>query len=300
MTFINCSFDYANTLGTATGAIYAHQQVYPHGFARFIQCTFGKTGRNNYGNIRYTYASNSSAVGRIILDECEFVQPTNCADAGPNGYVTASMFFACSGVSENDWRQREYKHINFSTEFRNCIVWNSTQTVDKWLTDYPNVTQLAHICGGGEMRNEITTIIDDTYARKLLPFSTMYNMVANYVRPIQISVKSGQVIICKLSFQKNANGAQGLPGLWLCGCGVDEKMYTTAGVFGSWEEVTVIGTATYDGICNLYVLGGTNINSATSSSGGNIPAYGPPTSINGSDTMFGVVVYADKLSVGVV
>lgn len=296
ITFRNCSFD------GHRNAIYGAIQVAgaPTNNVFLYNCTFGTIIPNGYLNAGVRYDA-AIGVGRIKFEKCIFKKPP---DADPDQPFFTDVFnWACSIGGNNPGAAYDDRMIwgtAATIEFIECQVLDGSD-VDQWPNRYPGVTRLAFVSGGGEIRNEGTEIIDGTFAAKLLPFSPAFHCWVNEMVPVQIPVQSGQTVTAKLSFKRNANGQSYLPGLKLNGCGIlDEEYLTGAESFGDWHELTVSGTATYDGVVELYISAGSNIRGQTIERYYQDTFYKPPEPTPPDwDDMFGVVVYADKLKVAI-
>jgi hypothetical protein len=188
----------------------------------------------------------------------------------------------------------------YSIEIIDCQVLDGSD-VDQWPNRYPNVTRYAFVAGGSEIRDEETEILDGSFKAKLLPFSPAVPNWMNDVNPIRIPASAGETVTAKLSFKRNANGQQELPGLKLEGCGIlDEAYLTGSEAFGDWHEIEVSGTMVWDGVIELFISAGTNIRGAALSGGTGAADsyYEPPTPVPPAyDDMFGVVVYVDGLDI---
>lgn len=296
-----CQFNACNTLLPGySGAVWVGG-YYTGGTAQFILCQFGRDSRNTKFNISledqgYTGFPTAGA-RRVVTSFCEFREPISWPGGYSSApYYTKSMHWSVGGYYYTDYRYRFSTPGYYSVQWVEPTVQTSSLT-DQWAADYPNCSQLTLGPGGGESRQERTNVINSSFNRKMLPFWTLHSMCVNRTEPIIVPVKTGRVVTCKLSFKKNADGLQALPGLWLYGAGIDSKATVTPGLLNTWEELTVSGTATSDGLCRLYVFAGSNI-SHDNSTTWVYPGLGPPPgNVSNPDVMYDVTVYADKLVV---
>lgn len=295
--FERCSFDNCNTTGGVNqGAVSIYGAAF--GEVLFTDCTFGTVARNNYSNVMVgaSSASLELQVGRVRAEECIFVEPLSWTSVvGSYLYYNKTCLWSIRH-HDGDWRVRTAYGQQLSIELTDCSVLTSA-LVDQWAADYPGVTEIAIVGGGGEMCDETSVVIDSTFARKLLPFHTVDPMPANMHNPVKIPVVSGQVVTAKLSMRKTNDGVCALPGIRLEGPGIFSESLTTAALLNSWEELTVTGTASADGVCYLYVHAGTNNAYGNASNHPTVaPAFGPPPAAS----MFDCTVYADGLDIAVV
>ena len=177
-------------------------------------------------------------------------------------YCTDEMFWAFY-LGTGYWEARMQIGSRFSLEFIDCTVYDISST-DVWSQRYPS--EVAVVSGGGEVHKETVNILDGTFARKILPFSTITQCLATYNVPIQIPVFAGQTVTVKLSLKRNTSGTFSShdgrkasiiePGIHLEGLGILSNTY--ASLYDTWEELEVSGTSQEDGIILFYVSGGVN------------------------------------------
>jgi hypothetical protein len=287
----NTSFDACNGVNDVySGAV--RPRVYAGNDAIFDRCTFGMAAVNYRHNI--VLYESTARPRRVVLYKCQFKEPLNWT-AGGNKYYKEAMLWSAYLQNSSAWTTREQFPAQSSIEWVNCIAQNAAGA-DRWAIDCAGITHLAYTGGGGEVRNEPTNIIDGTFAKKILPFMTRNDFIANYTCPVQVYVDAGKTVTCKLSFKRTATGNR-LPGLRLAGSGIlSEARMTKAAGDPTWDELTVSGVASHDGMVDLFVLGGTNI----TTTGNGDDGTAPPIVTTNPELMFGVIVYADKLQIGVV
>jgi hypothetical protein len=296
IVFRNCAFD-GNRSGNY-GAINImstnNSDLY------FYNCTFGTIVRNASLNVGTEYLA-TIGVGRIRFEDCTFKKPLNPDADQP--YFT-DVFRWIVTVDYTNAGQYYYQRTRWgacsTVEIVNCQVLDASD-VDQWPNRYPNVTRLAFVTGGSEVRDELTELIDGSFGAKLLPFSPSNPNWINNLAPVKIPVSSGETVTAKLSFKRNAYGDHDQPGLKLNGCGIFEEEYLTASdPLNTWTEVTISGTATYEGTVELFISAGTNIRKSSLTKYYQDTFYQPPQPVPPDwDDMFGVVVYADGLDITV-
>jgi hypothetical protein len=295
----NCSFDrcnYENSSTTNCGVMLGLSLNLAS--VTFDHCTFGTVSRNYRRNANAMQSGTySSIAGREIFQDCTFVEPISWAYN--YGYIRNAMWWAISPGSWNRWEYRMQCSIRTTMELINPKVYRAVDNVDIWPIDYPNVTRLALVAGGGEVRNETSVIVDGSYALKILPFHTVFNCHATKMRPLKYTLQQGKTLTVSLQFRKTADGDWSeLPGLHLQYPGGYTEAFATAGLYNTWETVTVSAMAEYDGIAECWVLGGTNQHGASShnpEAGAGL--YGPPPGSLTTDSMFAATVYVDGLTV---
>jgi len=287
LIFLNCSFQNNGVVSSGRAGAFL---LSPKVRARFNNCLFGTVTRNKSNNITFdSYASYN--LGRVLMEKCTFKEPNTWGYYKPVGdyYYRRSQLWSAYPYFLWDYEDRQELPNFFSFEWRDCTVLDASGA-DQWAADYPGVTQLLLGKVGGEERDEATVKIDGTFARKLLPFNSHEEMILNSAVPIRIPVASGQTITVKMSMRKTKDGSFELPGILLEGPGIVTEARMTAGLLNTWEQLTVTGTADAEGLCYLFVSGGTNYNNTSI---GDPATPSPPP----SDAMFDCVAYADGLKI---
>lgn len=297
--FEDCSFDECNYGPTATEAalkICTPGTNQKRGSLRFYNCTFGMTSRNQYGNLIIDDDADGYLAGdlclRIVFEKCSFKEQLNSAWAGAaSSSWTDTMGWVYRDVVRklNDWRVRARWGSSLSLELIDCVVQNAAGA-DQWPITYPNVTRLGVVAGGSEIRKEITTVIDNTFALKILPYSPVERAHVTRPVPVLIPADAGQTVTVKLSLRKDQSQAAGRrPMIHLYGLGIDDAAEMTDAV-GTWEELTVSGTTTIDGVVRFWV-------SAMNEHDGTI-AFNPD-SYNSPHVLGWLNVYADGIDITV-
>jgi len=271
-------------------------------------CQFGKDSRNTGHNVvLYGTSIGRISEGRMIMKDCTFVKPISWAAYNGYSYLTEAMGWGCYQYTMADWSYRMTMAHGRTLEYDNCKIYEDSElTTEVFSTTYPDVTHLVVGGGGGEVRNEPTEILDifvppegieGNLAMKILPFSTKAPFIANYAHPIRIPLNSGEALSIKVYFKKDVDNPMFRPGLYLYGPGFYDEYILSSGV-GGWEEASVGGTAASMGEAILYISGGANV-SSPSSSDHQDSVWGPPSVGSGmeSEDAFGVVVYADGLDI---
>jgi len=294
---LNSSFDDCGNAASNKGAVYMTGK--PR-LLRFHTCTFGLNDRNNNNNVHIGGTQLGTGDYRIIAENCTFKEPANWV-AGSYRWATDVHKWALSLGGESsagDWRTRMDQTPNVSAEYVDCGVLDYSD-VDQWPVQYPNVTRLAVGAGGGEIRNETTEIIDNTFpAVKLLPFGPAIDFITRH-RSILLPLTAGQTLTVTLSMKKTADGLAYLPGIFLEGLGINDESRMTAALLNTWEELSVTGTAQWTGVAEFYISGGSNVNDPSVTFGDDYYSPPDPTVPADWDTMFGCKVYADGFSITV-
>lgn len=301
--FRNCSWDKCSVASPGTIRLESTRDLAD---IYFYNCTFGTNTPNTNLNVCGGAGVTSNygmGLGRLVFQNCVIKKPTN---ADPSQPWTTDVFNWVYSVGATNPGTYYYDRLNYgryrTIEIINCQVLDGSD-VDQWPNRYPGVTRYAYVANGSEIRNEETEILDGTFKAKLLPFSPALACWMNDIEPIRIPVSTGETVTAKLSFKRNANGSNELPGIRLRGCGIDTETYLTGSeALGSWHELEVSGTAVWGGVVDLLISAGTNIRGQALAGGTNaVNTYHmPPTPIPPDwDDMFGVVVYADGLDIKV-
>jgi hypothetical protein len=142
-------------------------------------------------------------------------------------------------------------------EFCNCQFKDAGGT-DYWSSMYPLTDRVGIIAGGSEIHkvylaNEPAGYIDGTFARKLLPFNPTSRLHLTKAYPVYIPVSTGQTLTVKISLKKNISQSEyRRPMVHLFGCGIDSESKMSDAV-GSWEQLTVSGTATCGGLVEFWI-----------------------------------------------
>lgn len=252
-------------------------------------CSFGMVSRNYKANISTNYDGwGQFGSGRVLAKKCTFVEPGYPASGD---YATDAMQWSAFMYNVGNVTGRQKIGPNRTMELIDPIVWNNVKSVEQWPIDYPNIDRLAFIHGGSEVREEKTMVIDNTLPMKIMVFQPLEQCRVNHVAPIKVPVSSGNTATVKLSMRKTADGLGALPGIRIVGPGFDDVAYMTPALLNTWEELTVSGVATRDGLAKLYIYAGSGIPKAGT---GNTP----PDIVGGDvDTGFSSVVYTDGLKV---
>ena len=284
----DCNFNKCNTVSnTQYGGI---QLGYGAGDVYIYNCNFGMVSQNYASNIVSATSWGTNSKGRTVVEKCVFREPIG-PDTGD--YVTLAMLWSASKYNMEDPNYRRQMSAYRSIEIIDPVVWNMAMDTDQWQVDYPSITRLALIHGGAEVRTEGTVVIDSTLPMKILVFQPNVACLVNELAPVKIPVSSGQTATVKLSLRKTADGEVALPNIRLVGPGFDDISYMTAALLDTWEELTVSGLATRDGLAQFYINAGSGIPKA-------LTGDAPPDIIGGDvDTGFSVIVYTDGLKVTV-
>lgn len=259
-------------------------------------CEFGLVFQNYRANVVFGQDWGERGRGRATVEKCIFREPLSVTVQSYEKYVTRAMRWSACRYFIGDYREREKHGPSRSVELVEPVVWNAAMDTDQWPLDYPGLTRHAVVHGGSEVRPESTTVIDSTLPMKIMVYCTLASCQANYVAPVKIPVASGGTVTVKLFMQKNADGQYALPGLRLIGPGFDDVATMTAALFDTWEELTVSGVATHDGVVEFFVIGGSSIPRA----GSGFEPPEPSVVWDDVDTGFGVIVFTDGLKVTVV
>lgn len=302
--FDNCTFNSCGTsslTNLAPKAPICITQATSLGRVRFYNCKFGTIAQNKYFNVAFEtslYAQDWAiqSGSRIIFEKCQVKIPASFAWAGAASSSwtnTLGWFLKDGGTAGgllNNWVYRSAWSSNQTLEIINSEALDAA-VVDQWPISYPDVDRLGVVTGGAEIRKETITVIDNTFALKILPFSCVDRAWVTRKVPIKIPVSAGQTVTVKLSLRKNQSQATGRrPMIHLYGLGIDTYS-EMSDVISSWEELTVSGTASIDGIVEFYV-------SAMNEYNGTI-AYNPDNFYSPQPLEW-LVIYADGLLVTVV
>jgi hypothetical protein len=225
---------------------------------KFVNCEFGTLSRNGGANVHISPSHLCDMGGRVVAENCTFVEPFYQTAPTRLGVYKDVIFWSIAPVDSPDDEATYASQGQLCTiELVNPVVKNSSGT-DLWSTRYPGVTRYARVGGGGEIHNESTNVIDRRFAIKLLPFTAAFDACGTQAVPLMIPVSTGVPITVKLSFKKNISmPVNRRPKLWMNGPGI-YTMVEMSDATNSWEEVTVSGTPTDDGMARVWVTAGIN------------------------------------------
>jgi hypothetical protein len=255
----NCSFDdvgYDDTFYEygASQALGAGSYTPVH--MEVTNCTFGTIVRNGTRNC--VCLGDSAASGCCIFYNCVFKAPqrVNYGQASGYTYYTLAEAYALRPFSTvGDWRYQMASAQPAGIELMQCTVQDGSG-VTIWSPD--------RYCRGSQgAKNQLTTEsenkLDTTFATTVRPFHTGEPAWGTRRRPISIPIKSGRVLAVKLSVKKNWGGQTSIPTLHLRYPGGYASTVATAALFNTWEELTVSGSAAWDGVAQFWVTGGSNL-----------------------------------------
>ena len=282
--FLGCSFDNLNRQNDSSGGAFlltASGGMGNEWGTRFDGCTFGTTIQNNRANIKIDSYDYKNATGRIILSNCTFKEAVSQVGGG---LWTGVKAWCIHEANLQTWGNRVEWNEGRTLEFINPTVLNSSD-VDQWPVEYSGITHLAIVGGGGEVMNEGTEVVDETFAMKMLPYARHVQCAGSKAVPMEFPVTDGITATVKISFKKNISLVAGTrPTLHILGSGINDSIEMSDAI-DTWEEVEVSGTAAEDGIVKVWVTPGHN------TYGGSTDNYFYPSALGT------VVVYADKLIV---
>lgn len=281
LTVDDCEFDGCNqTNGYNGGSYFGGSGTASAISVLFRRCKFGPVTRNKNFNTVIPAASAQLCHGRVRLEDCEFKEPVYTMSP------TWGLWGKWRGVinwnnASGSWYGTAVGRA-FTMEIVRPIVRDEFGT-DQWPIQYPGVTHMAIFGGGGEMRNEGTTIIDGSFAVKMTPYLSSMPGAGSFAVPFRIPVKDGDTVTVKISMRKDKSQPveKKRPRAFLLGCGIlDEEVMPDTN--DTWEELTLTGTASWDGLVDFWVE----------------PGYGQVVGVTEQDPWY-LTVYADKLDISV-
>jgi hypothetical protein len=124
---------------------------------------------------------------------------------------------------------------------------------DQFPITYPDVSRLGICHAGCEVRDEINTIIDDTFSIKVIPCHCKVRNHATKLVPVRIPADVGKVITVTLSARKTQSQAAGdRPQIHLRGPGFEDNA-EMSDVMDTWDELEVSGTMGTTGVAEFWV-----------------------------------------------
>jgi len=258
MTIVeNTSFDDCDTEASNTGAVVVASDMN----MKFRNCTFGTVTRNFHNMIFTATAPWINNGGTCVFENCIIKEPTySTAVAGPDWGIRQWIWWESN---LDDYDDLSLWNRMCAYELADVQLLNSSG-VNQWSTLFGTASRVIISGGRGEVHQEASTIIDNSFAIKLIPFSCVAEFSGTHYHPLEIPVDSGQTITVKLSLQKNTSLPTGRrPAIHLFGLGIDEES-EMSNVNNSWEELTVSGTASVSGFVRFWVSGGYNTHDSSS------------------------------------
>jgi hypothetical protein len=130
---------------------------------------------------------------------------------------------------------------------------------DQWAIDYgDDLTHLAIVGGGGEVRGGSDTYTTGNLRMEIWPYAHHEECAGNKVVPVEVYLHTGELLRITISLQKNKSMPQGRrPKIHLRGQGIDTYVEMSDAI-DEWESLVITGTAQSTGIVNFWVTGGIN------------------------------------------